>query len=66
MASEQRQHETLERYRERLNREFDEKFPELAKYRFPWPWDESTDRWFEAVTGEAIPEHERAPRNADL
>jgi hypothetical protein len=66
MASEQQKDETLEKYRERLNREFDEKFPELAKFEFPWPWDESMDRWFEAVTGETIPEHERAPRNPDL
>jgi hypothetical protein len=66
MASEQRQDETLEKYRERLNREFDEKFPELKRFKFPWPWDDKDDLWFEAVTGETIPEHERAPRNPDL
>jgi hypothetical protein len=66
MASEQRQDETLEQYRVRLNREFDEKFPRLAKFKLNRPWDEKDDRWFETVTGETIPEHERAPRNPDL
>jgi hypothetical protein len=66
MATEQRQDETLEEYRVRLNREIDEKYPSLANRGFPWPWDESCDRWFEVVTGETIPAHERAPRNPDL
>jgi hypothetical protein len=66
MASEQRKDESLEKYRERLNREFDEQFPNLAKLQFPWPWDEKDDLWFEAITGESIPPDERAPRNPDL
>jgi hypothetical protein len=66
MASEQRKDETLQQYRARLNREFEEKYPRLARLKFPWPWDESCDRWFEAVTGETIPPHERASRNPDL
>jgi hypothetical protein len=66
MASAQRKDETLEEYRKRLNREFDEKFPTLANFGFPWPWDESTDRWFEAVTGETLPPDQRAPRDPGL
>jgi len=66
MVSEQRKGETLEAYRARLNREFDDKFPELARFSFPWPWDEQDDLWFEAVTGETIPSDQRAPRNAGL
>jgi len=49
-----------------VNCEFDAKFPELAKFQLHRPWDEKDDLWFEIVTGETIPEHERAPRNPDL
>lgn len=66
MASERRNGETLGAYRDRLNREFDEKFPELVKYQLSRPWDELDDLWFEAVTGETISPDERAARNPDL
>jgi hypothetical protein len=52
MNYEQQKDETLQEYRDRLNREFDERYPELAKYSAVGPWDESDDRFLEAVTGE--------------
>ncbi len=66
MASEQRKGESLQAYRDRLNQEFDEKFPGLKRFQLQRPWDELDDRWFEALTGETIPPDERAPRNSDL
>ncbi|HEY2052980.1 MAG TPA: hypothetical protein VGH14_03490 [Solirubrobacterales bacterium] len=54
MASEQRKDETLQQYRDRLNREFEEKYPRLAKLSSPEPWDESVDLFLEAVTGEKL------------
>jgi hypothetical protein len=65
MASEQRKDETLEEYRERLRREDRERFPEFAKFEFPWPWDEKDDLWLEAVTGEPQGKR-RGPRDLYL
>jgi hypothetical protein len=66
MASEQRKDETLEAPWERLLREDLPTWPELMKLTPKRPWDEKDDLWFEIVTGETIPPHERAPRNPDL
>jgi hypothetical protein len=66
MDYEQRKDETLEDFRARLNRDFDARFPRLARLKLHRPWDEKDDLWFEAVTGEAIPTHERATRNPGL
>ncbi|HEX4307647.1 MAG TPA: hypothetical protein VHZ54_16545 [Solirubrobacterales bacterium] len=54
MANEQRNGETLNEYRERLRREFRERYPELVKYSSPEPWDESDDIFLEALTGEKL------------
>jgi hypothetical protein len=54
MANEQRKDETLQEYRDRLNREFAEKYPELVWHSSPEPWDESDDVFLEAVTGEPV------------
>jgi hypothetical protein len=54
MASEQRKGESLQAYRDRLNREFAEKFPRLASLsqHKKGPWTEGDSKWFEAMTGE--------------
>jgi hypothetical protein len=65
MANEQRKDETLQQYRDRLNREFDERYPELAKFSASGPWDESDDLFLEAVTGEPQGRR-RGARNSDL
>ena len=53
MASEQRKGETLQAYRDRLNREFAETFPRLASLsQRKGPWTEGDSKWFEAMTGE--------------
>jgi hypothetical protein len=54
MANEQRRGESLKDYRERLNREFEEKYPRLAKLSTREPWDESVDIFLEAVNGEKL------------
>jgi hypothetical protein len=54
MANEQRKGETLEEYRDRLNREFAERHPKLAKLSSPEPWDPSDDVFLETVTGEKL------------
>jgi hypothetical protein len=54
MANEQRKDETLQQYRDRLNREFEEKYPRLAKLSIREPWDESVDRFLEFVNGEKL------------
>jgi len=54
MANEQRRDETLKEYRERLNREFAENHPKLAKLSSPEPWEESDDVFLEFVTGEKL------------
>jgi hypothetical protein len=54
MANEQRKDETLQEYRDRLNREFEEQFPKLAKLSAPGPWEESDDVFLEFVTGEKL------------
>ncbi len=54
MANEQRNDETLQEYRDRLNREFEERFPKLARLSSPEPWDESDDIFLETVTGEKL------------
>lgn len=66
MTGEQRKGETLEAPWERLVREDLPTYPELERLAPKWPWDEKDDLWFEAVTGETIPPHERAPRSPDL
>jgi hypothetical protein len=53
MASEQRKGETDQAYRDRLNREFAEKFPRLASLsQHKGPWTEGDSKWFEVMTGE--------------
>jgi hypothetical protein len=54
MENGQRKDETLEEYRDRLNREFAEQFPKLAKLSAPGPWDETDDIFLETVTGEKL------------
>jgi hypothetical protein len=54
MANEQRKDETLKEYRERLNREFEEKFPKLARLSVRGPWEESDEVFLETVTGERL------------
>jgi hypothetical protein len=54
MANEQRKDETLQEYRDRLNREFEENHPKLAKLSLSGPWDESDDVFLETVTGEKL------------
>jgi hypothetical protein len=54
MANEQREGETLQEYRDRLNREFEEKFPKLARLSSRDPWDPSDDVFLEFVTGEKL------------
>jgi hypothetical protein len=65
MATEQRNDETLQQYRDRLNREFEERYPELAKFSSSEPWDESVDLFLEAVTGEPQGRR-RDSRDSDL
>jgi hypothetical protein len=66
MATEQRKDGKPEAPWERLQRENLPTLPELERLAADRPWDEKDDLWFEAVTGETIPPHERAPRNPDL
>jgi hypothetical protein len=66
MASEQRKDGLPEAPWERIQREGLATWPEFMKRMPKRPWDEQDDLWLEAVTGEVIPEHERAPRNPDL
>lgn len=54
MNYQQQNDETLQQYRDRLNREFAERFPELAKFSSDEPWDESDDVFLEFVTGEKL------------
>lgn len=54
MDYEQRKDENLQQYRDRLNQEFDEQFPRLAKFSSRDPWDESVDLFLEMVTGEKL------------
>jgi hypothetical protein len=54
MATEQRNDETLQQYRDRLRREFRENHPRLAELSMPGPWDEKSDLFLEAVTGEKL------------
>ncbi|HEY2478392.1 MAG TPA: hypothetical protein VGI17_06640 [Solirubrobacterales bacterium] len=54
MENEQRKDETLAEYRDRLNRDFEERFPRLAKLSAPGPWDETDDIFLETVTGEKL------------
>jgi hypothetical protein len=65
MATEQREAGKPEAPWERIVREGLATWPELMKVPRR-RWDEKDDLWFEIVTGETIPEHERAPRNPDL
>lgn len=66
MASERRKEEALEAAWERLLQEKGPTVSELRRLAPKRPWDEKDDLWFEAVTGETIPEHDRAPRSPDL
>jgi hypothetical protein len=66
MANEQCKDETPEEPWKRLLREDRPTFPELVRLAPRRLWDEKDDLWFEAVTGETIPPHERAPGNPDL
>jgi hypothetical protein len=66
MADEQRKDEAPEVCRDRLNREFAEKFPRLASFGLPGPWDEKDDIFFETVTGEPVPREDDEPRHAGL
>jgi hypothetical protein len=54
MANEQRKDETLAEYRARLNREFAERFPKLARLSSDEPWEESDDVFLEFITGEKL------------
>jgi hypothetical protein len=54
MNYEQQKDETIQAYRDRLNREFEERFPELAKFSSGEPWDPSVDVFLEFVTGEKL------------
>jgi hypothetical protein len=54
MEKEQREDETLEQYRERLRSEFRRDHPGLMKYTMPGPWDEKSDLFLEAVTGQKL------------
>jgi hypothetical protein len=55
MDYEQRKDETLQQYRDRLNREFADRWPKLAALSLPGPYDEKDDLFFEAILGEAVP-----------
>jgi|GEM_PF-4740264 len=54
MATEQRKDETVQEYRDRLRSEFREKHPKLAKLSMQGTWDEKSDLFLEAVTGEKL------------
>ena len=54
MATEQRKDETLQQYRDRLNREFEDNHPKLARLSSSEPWDPSDDVFLEFVTGEKL------------
>jgi hypothetical protein len=54
MDYKQRKGETLQQYRERLNREFAERFPKLATLSLPGPYDEKDYVFFETVLGESV------------
>lgn len=55
MDFEQRKDETLRQYRDRLNREFAERYPKLAELSLPGPYDEKDYAFFETVLGEPVP-----------
>jgi hypothetical protein len=54
MDKEQRKDETFRQYQDRLRREFRENHPKLAELTMPGPWDEKSDLFLEAVTGEKL------------
>lgn len=54
MNYEQRKDETLRQYRDRLNREFAERYPKLAELSLPGPYDEKDYVFFETVLGEPV------------
>jgi hypothetical protein len=62
----QEKSETLQQYRDRLNREFAERFPKLATMSLPGPYDEKDEIFFETVLGEPMPRDDDETRNPDL
>ena len=66
MNYERREDESLRDYRNRLNREFAKKFPQLAELSLPGPWDEKDRIFFETVTGEPVPREDDEPRDPRL
>jgi hypothetical protein len=65
MASTRPKSVALDEDRDQLNREFREKFPRLASFGLPGPWDEKDDIWLEHMTGEPQGRR-RASRDSDL
>jgi hypothetical protein len=66
MDYQQRHNETLQLYRDRLNREFAERYPALAELSLPGPYDEKDYVFFETVLGEPVPRDEDEPRDSCL